>query len=111
LDLSGFDLDGPFPRHLIDTSGPRGVASRFQLVIDIVDREKPTIRQLVQRLAGARGHFVLAGTPEEIADHIQGWFEGGAADGFNIMPPWLTGGFDAFAEHVVPILRRRGLFR
>ncbi|MFX5187559.1 nitrilotriacetate monooxygenase, partial [Acinetobacter baumannii] len=33
LDLSGYDLDGPFPRHLIDTSGPRGVASRFQLVI------------------------------------------------------------------------------
>ncbi|MEW6639538.1 MAG: LLM class flavin-dependent oxidoreductase [Pseudomonadota bacterium] len=111
LDLSGFDLDGPFPRHLIDTSSPRGVASRFQLVIDIVDREKPTIRQLVQRLAGARGHFVLAGTPEEIADHIQSWFEGGAADGFNVMPPWLTGGFDAFADHVVPILRRRGLFR
>ena len=111
IDLSGFDLDGPFPRHLIDTSGPRGVASRFQLVIDIVDRERPTIRQLVQRLAGGRGHFVLAGTPEEIDDHIQTWFEGGAADGFNVMPPWLTGGFDAFAEHVVPILRRRGLFR
>ncbi|MEV6868916.1 hypothetical protein AB0M44_49115 [Streptosporangium subroseum] len=27
------------------------------------------------------------------------------------MPPYLTGGFDAFAEHVVPILRARGLFR
>jgi FMN-dependent oxidoreductase (nitrilotriacetate monooxygenase family) len=52
LDLSGFDLDGPFPRHLIDTDSARGVASRFKLVVDIVDREKPTIRQLVQRLAG-----------------------------------------------------------
>ena len=36
LDLSGFDLDGPFPRHLIDTEGARGVASRFKLVVDIV---------------------------------------------------------------------------
>ena len=27
------------------------------------------------------------------------------------MPPWLTGGFDVFVEEVVPILRRRGLFR
>ena len=62
LDLIGFDLDGPFPRHLIDTDGARGVASRFKLVVDIVDREKPTIRQLVQRLAGARGHWVIAGT-------------------------------------------------
>ncbi|MGY3644862.1 hypothetical protein ACVWW2_000153 [Bradyrhizobium sp. LM4.3] len=27
------------------------------------------------------------------------------------MPPWLPGGFDLFAEQVVPILRKRGLFR
>src|SRR3977135_416174 len=62
LDLSGFDLHGPFPRHLIDPSGAHGVASLFKLVIDIVDRENPTVRQLVQRLAGARGHWVIAGT-------------------------------------------------
>jgi FMN-dependent oxidoreductase (nitrilotriacetate monooxygenase family) len=111
LDLSGFDLDGPFPRHLIDTESARGIASRFKLVVDIVDREKPTIRQLVQRLAGARGHWVIAGPPEKIADNIQAWFETGAADGFNVMPPWLPGGFDIFAEQVVPILRKRGLFR
>jgi FMN-dependent oxidoreductase (nitrilotriacetate monooxygenase family) len=111
VDLSGHDLDAPFPRHLIDTNGPRGVASRFQLVVDIIDREQPTIRQLLRRLAGGRGHWVIAGTPEEVADNIQTWFENGAADGFNVMPPWLTGGFDAFAEHVVPILRKRGLFR
>jgi hypothetical protein len=54
---------------------------------------------------------VLSGTPEKIADNIQSWFENGAADGFNVMPPWLPGGFDLFAEHVVPILRKRGLFR
>jgi len=111
VDLSGYDLDGPVPRHLIDTKGPKGVASRFQLVVDIIDRERPTIRQLMRRLAGGRGHWVIAGTPEEIADNIQNWFENGAADGFNVMPPWLTGGFDAFVDHVVPILRKRGLFR
>ncbi|WP_018317188.1 LLM class flavin-dependent oxidoreductase [Bradyrhizobium sp. WSM2793] len=111
VDLTGYDLDGPVPRHLIDTASARGVASRFKLVVDIVDREKPTIRQLVQRLAGARGHWVITGTPEKIADNIQAWFEGGAADGFNVMPPWLPGGFDVFAEQVVPLLRKRGLFR
>ncbi|TCR64578.1 LLM class flavin-dependent oxidoreductase [Bosea sp. BK604] len=111
VDLSGYDLDAPFPREIIDTNGPKGVASRFQLVIDIVDREKPTLRGLIKRLAGARGHWVLAGTPERIANEIQTWFETGAADGFNIMPPWLTGGFDIFVAEVVPILRKRGLFR
>jgi FMN-dependent oxidoreductase (nitrilotriacetate monooxygenase family) len=111
IDLSSFDLDGPFPRHLLDTGGAIGVASRFQLVVDIIDRENPTIRQLIQRLAGERGHYVKAGTPEQIADDIQLWFENGAADGFNVMPPWLPGGFDAFAAEVVPLLRKRGLFR
>jgi FMN-dependent oxidoreductase (nitrilotriacetate monooxygenase family) len=111
VDLSGHDLDGPFPRHLIDTTGARGEASRFKLVVDIVDRESPTIRQLIKRLAGARGHWVLAGTPDKIANAMQTWFETGAADGFNVMPPWLTGGFDAFVSEVVPILRKRGLFR
>ncbi|MER5297494.1 LLM class flavin-dependent oxidoreductase [Streptomyces pharetrae] len=109
--LTADRLDDPVPRELIETHGERGNGSRFQLVLDIVERERPTVRQLLHRLAGARGHQVVAGTPEQIADHIQEWFEHGAADGFNIMPPWLPGGFDLFAEHVVPLLRTRGLFR
>lgn len=111
VDLRGHDLDAPFPRHLFPSDPHAPAASRFQLVLDIVDREKPTLRQLINRLAGGRGHFVVAGTPERVADEIQLWFENGAADGFNIMPPWLTGGFDVFAAEVVPILRKRGLFR
>jgi FMN-dependent oxidoreductase (nitrilotriacetate monooxygenase family) len=111
LDLSSYDLDGPFPRHLLDGSGERGRSSRFQVVVDIVEREQPTLRQLMHRLAGARGHRVVVGTPEYVADQMQTWFESGAADGFNVMPPWLTGGFEVFADEVLPILRRRGLFR
>jgi len=109
LDLTGHDLDAPFPRHLIDESA--SVASRFKVVLDIVDREQPTLRQLIRRLAGARGHWVKVGTPEQVADAIQLWFESGAADGFNVMPPWYSGGFDIFASEVVPLLRKRGLFR
>ncbi|MEU3552823.1 LLM class flavin-dependent oxidoreductase [Streptomyces fragilis] len=111
LELSEEELDGPVPRHLIETGGERGNGSRFQLVLDIVERERPTVRQLLHRLAGARGHRVVAGTPEQIADTLQLWFEQGAADGFNVMPPHLPGGFDVFADEVVPLLRRRGLFR
>ena len=111
VDLSGHDVNGPFPRHLLNLNGSIASASRFQLVLDVIDREQPTIRQLINRLAGARGHFVIAGTPERIADEIQLWFENGAADGFNVMPPWLTGGLDAFADEVIPLLRKRGLFR
>ncbi|MET8006504.1 LLM class flavin-dependent oxidoreductase [Nonomuraea glycinis] len=111
IDLTGYDLDGPVPREELPTHEQRGYGSRFQVVVDIIDREQPTIRQLLHHLAGARGHWVTAGTPEQIADRMQEWFEGGAADGFNVMPPYLNGGFDVFADEVVPILRRRGLFR
>jgi hypothetical protein len=52
-----------------------------------------------------------SGTPEQIADAIETWFHAGAADGFNIMPPILPTGLDAFVDHVVPELQRRGLFR
>lgn len=111
VDLTAYDLDGPFPTEVVAPVGDRAFRSRSQLVLDIVAREHPTIRQLCHRLAGARGHRVVAGTPLDIADTIQEWAEKGAADGFNVMPPWLPGGIDVFIDEVVPILRERGLFR
>jgi len=53
----------------------------------------------------------VVGTPEQIADDITHWFNAGAADGFNLMPDALPGGLQDFVDGVVPILRRRGLFR
>ena len=46
-----------------------------------------------------------------LADTLQRWFEAGAADGFNVMPPFFPGQFDAFADSVVPILQERGVYR
>ncbi|WP_407713764.1 LLM class flavin-dependent oxidoreductase [Comamonas testosteroni] len=84
---------------------------RRQVVANIVERERPTLRELLHRLAGARGHFVVAGTPVEIADIITNWFKSGAADGFNIMPPMYPQFFDRFVDEVIPILQDRGIFR
>jgi alkanesulfonate monooxygenase len=53
----------------------------------------------------------VVGTPEKIADEIQTWFENGAADGFNVMPPVLPESLVEFSELVIPILQERGLFR
>lgn len=111
VDLSREDLDAPFPRHLVNFEGRESQSSRFKLIIDIVDREQPTLRQLIHRLAGARGHWVPVGTPEQIADLMEQWFRAGAADGFNVMPPAFPEGFEVFLDEVLPILRRRGLFR
>ncbi len=42
---------------------------------------------------------------------MQEWFETGAADGFNVMPPMFPDSLIDFVDKVVPELQRRGLFR
>ncbi|SDR24233.1 FMN-dependent oxidoreductase, nitrilotriacetate monooxygenase family [Thermostaphylospora chromogena] len=108
VDLTGHPLDEPLPELSGATEGQQ---SRARLVLDLARRDGLTLRQLIARLAGGRGHRVVAGTPEQIADQLEEWFTGGAADGFNIMPPILPGGLEDFVDHVIPELRIRGLFR
>ena len=86
-----------------------GAQSRYELIVELARRDKLTVRELIGRLGGGRGHRTFAGTPEQVADEIEPWFTRGR-DGFNIMPPAALG-LDLFVEHVVPILRARGLFR
>jgi FMN-dependent oxidoreductase (nitrilotriacetate monooxygenase family) len=88
-----------------------GAKSRFSLVVDLARSEDLTVRQLIGRLAGGRGHRTIVGTPEQVADDLQHWFENGAADGFNYMPPAIPDQLEVFVDTVVPILQRRGLFR
>lgn len=106
-DLQKFNLDAPPPYY---PEPPKGINSRAHVVIELARRERFTVRQLYEYLAGARGHWVVVGTPQTIADRMQEWFEGGAADGFNVMPPVLPQSLDEFVDLVVPELQRRGLF-
>src|SRR5499427_3240235 len=111
-DFSHLPLDRPLvPEDFPDPSSVQAARSRTEVILNLVRRDKPTLRQLLGYLAGARGHFVTAGTPEQIADLIEDWFNDGAADGFNMMPPLLPAQLDLFAAEVIPILQRRGLFR
>ena len=107
LDLSGYPDDAPVP----EATETEGGKSRQDLLVTIARREGLTIRELYLRIAGARGHWTLIGTPTRIADALQERFEADGADGFNIMPPTLPGGLDDFATLVIPELQRRGLFR
>lgn len=108
FDLSGYPLDGPLPELPQTEDGQR---SRQQLLTNLAQGENLSIRQLYERIAGGRGHFTVIGTAQTVADQMQAWFEGGAADGFNFMAPALPDGLDDFLALVVPELQRRGLFR
>jgi FMN-dependent oxidoreductase (nitrilotriacetate monooxygenase family) len=113
VSLRHLELDEVVPTDVFGAAGHvlDNQRSRTQVIANIVERDRPTLRELLHRLAGGRGHNVVHGTPVQVADTIQHWFENGAADGFNVMPPLYPQLLEAFTEQVVPILQERGLFR
>jgi FMN-dependent oxidoreductase (nitrilotriacetate monooxygenase family) len=109
-EVTEAELDRPL-RDLGEVSEVQGHQSRFTVITDIARRDNLTVRELLVRLGGGRGHRTFAGTPEQVADTMQEWFTSGAADGFNVMAPVLPRDLELFVEHVVPLLQKRGLFR
>ena len=109
-DTSGWELDVPVPElpPLAEFNGPKG---RYATILRIIESTHPTVRELLGYLAAGGGHATFVGTPEQIADEMQRWIEGGGADGFNLMPPSLPAGIEDFVDLVIPVLQERGLFR
>lgn len=107
VDMTAYPLDGPVP----EIPATEGSQSRVKLLTELAARENLTLRQLAAVAAGSRGHRVVVGTAEDIADDFQHWLEQGGADGFNIMPAVLPDQLELFVELVIPELQRRGLFR
>ncbi|MGA4959558.1 LLM class flavin-dependent oxidoreductase [Streptomyces lavendulocolor] len=111
LDPDDLRLDRELPDALPAEDEIEGAKSRFTLIVELARRERLTVRQLIGRLGGGRGHRTFAGTAEQVADTIEHWYDSGAADGFNIMPAVLPSGLERFVDEVVPLLQERGLFR
>ncbi|QOI54997.1 LLM class flavin-dependent oxidoreductase [Rouxiella badensis] len=107
LDMTQYPLDGPVP----EIPAVEGNQSRVKLLTDLAERENLTLRELAAIAAGSRGHRVIVGTAQDIADDLQLWVEQEGADGFNIMPAIIPEQLDLFVELVIPELRKRGLFR
>lgn len=109
-DCMDWELDAPVPP-LPPLEGFPGPKGRYGTILRIIEKENPTVRQLLGRLAAGGGHCTMVGTPEEIADEMEHWFRNEGADGFNLMPPALPESIEDFVDHVVPVLQKRGLFR
>ncbi len=106
VDLSEHPLDAPMPK--VAPSATRANPERW---LEYSRDGQMTLRQAALRATAAKAHWVMKGTPKEIADHIEEWFTGDAADGFNLLPPYVPGSLAEFIDLVLPELRRRGLFR
>ncbi|KQT68968.1 MULTISPECIES: LLM class flavin-dependent oxidoreductase [unclassified Aureimonas] len=108
-DLRGVDLDAPFPMERMPEKA-KGSKAMFDELKAFVTQGH-TMRELITHYARQHTGNGLTGTPAEIADFMQEWFETRAADGFILMCPTLPSSLEDFTRLVVPELTRRGLFR
>jgi FMN-dependent oxidoreductase (nitrilotriacetate monooxygenase family) len=112
LDVSGLDLDAPVPTCVWEASA---ATSSFKSRVDALrakaDEANLTAREVIEWDVAAHGHYIVVGTPEQVADDIEHWFTTGAADGFNYKAAQLPDGLEIFVDHVVPLLQRKGIYR
>jgi alkanesulfonate monooxygenase SsuD/methylene tetrahydromethanopterin reductase-like flavin-dependent oxidoreductase (luciferase family) len=110
IDPDHLHLDRPFPEDILDHISPHISRGFVENIVREANRDSLTIRQVLRRNPHG-GHRIIVGTPDQIADDMQAWFMGRAADGFNLNMDAYPSGLELFVDHVVPELRRRGLFR
>ncbi|BCJ62002.1 LLM class flavin-dependent oxidoreductase [Micromonospora endophytica] len=74
------DLDRELPADLPSEDEIEGAKSRYTLIVTLARRERLTVRQLIGRLGGGRGHRTFAGTPQQVADAIEEWYRADLAE-------------------------------
>jgi alkanesulfonate monooxygenase SsuD/methylene tetrahydromethanopterin reductase-like flavin-dependent oxidoreductase (luciferase family) len=110
-DLSGYDLDGPLP--FDDLPEVRSSSVSLSGLFRRIAREEGLSIRETARQAYAGGlqnmQWTATGTPLQVVDEMQRWWEAGTLDGFAVVAPILPMTLDDVADHVVPELRRRGI--
>ena len=107
IDFTQYDLDEQFPD--LGDFARNGWESATDRIKKVSREEGLTLRQMALRSTTPKSPFI--GTPEQVADTMQSWFEAGAADGFMMNASVLPQGFNDFVDLVLPVLTDRGLFR
>jgi len=107
VQLERNQLDLPLTDQQLSRAQPSG-DPRSGIALNVA-RQGWTIRDVL-----AHGvidfHPTVVGPAELHADHLQEWFEAGAADGFWLSPDIFEDGVDAFVDEVVPLLQQRGIY-
>jgi len=106
-DLSDYDVDEQLPEFV----KPKLAGTISDNVIHMARTENMTIRQIYERLAGSHGKLSMVGSPGQIVDQMQIWYDAHACDGFIIQPSTMPGELKDVAELLVPELQERGLMR
>ncbi|WP_026037439.1 LLM class flavin-dependent oxidoreductase [Salinibacterium sp. PAMC 21357] len=106
IDLAQYDLDEPIGN--VKSNAIQSTVANFQQAND--DGTEWKVRDIARLGAiGGLGPFII-GSGEEIADELQQWVEETDVDGFNLAYAVTPGTFEDVIEHVIPVLRERGLY-
>ena len=109
FDFAAKDMDSKFRDAELATLSWGGFKDR---VVQLSGKPNPTVRDFV-RFSGrgtTREFPNFTGTPMQVADQIQEWFEGRGCDGFVLAASQYPGSFEDFTRLVVPELQRCGLY-
>ena len=70
-----------------------------------------TLRQVAQNHGQSVGLPQMVGTPTDVADQLEAYFDFVGGDGFMLSPIYCPGAIESFVDEVVPELQRRGRMR
>lgn len=101
------DLGALDPKTPVTSDSIEGIKSWVKLVEEANPGKVITAGDVGQVLAL---NTRIIGTPESIADELEVWRDAGI-DGVNVIYQTSPGSFVNFIEHVMPVLRKRGLAR
>jgi len=106
VDFSRLALDQEV-RHVTNDAG--------RSAMDNITRADPdrvwTVREVAQHVGIGGIGPVVVGTPEQVADAIEAWFEATDVDGLNMPFAVSPGDFEDISEMLVPELTRRGRYK
>ena len=100
IDLGGYEPDTP-----IGQLHTEGLQTNLDMLRESTGGATPTLEDVI-RLRARSGRVV--GTPDQIADALARWRAAGI-DGVNVINATLPGSYVEFIDHVMPVLRTRGL--
>lgn len=109
FDFGKLPMDEPLTDELLESfTGTKGSLQGYVKGARIKFGEDATLRDVIEsrrKQGGAR----FVGSPQQVADGLEEWFQGRGCDGFAIMSTDMPGSFEDFGRLVMPELRRRGL--
>src|SRR5262249_24882964 len=106
VDFSALALDQEV-RHVQNDAG--------RTAMDNITRADParvwTVREVAEHVGEGGIGPVLVGTPDQVADEIEAWFEETDVDGLNVPFAVSPGDFEDISDMLVPELTRRGRYK